>query len=120
MRELGGAGGRAGVVLPPGRFSLERPGNAMGSQANQRDALGPLLKRCPFCGGVAVRDNPLLRQGCEPTEPDAYAYWIRCTSCAACGGWAKSWDGAERLWEMRIPDALPVTGRQAKPQGVQE
>jgi len=59
-------------------------------------------KLCPFCGGrptlaFGVRDG---YEGYE-TDPDAIAWYVRCISCAAQGGWAKSKAGAWRLWNMR-------------------
>lgn len=63
----------------------------------------PGLLPCPFCGGVGHHERE-LRNGCEDGEPDAWAYTIRCYSCAATGGWTKSNEfGAARRWNMRVP-----------------
>ena len=57
---------------------------------------------CPFCGGHPRLDKT-LRDGYEDfkNDPDAYAYSLRCVSCAATGGWAKSESGAIMRWNMR-------------------
>jgi hypothetical protein len=69
----------------------------------------PLLP-CPFCGGQPIPEKA-LRDGyadCQD-DPDAYAYTVRCRSCAAEGGWAKSATSAARWWNMRQPnDAVAV------------
>ena len=56
---------------------------------------------CPFCGGDPMPDRE-LRRGHDRTDRDAWAYFLRCVSCAAQGGWAKSESGAIRLWNMRV------------------
>ena len=56
---------------------------------------------CPFCGGQAELHKQ-LRDGHEPYEAEAYAYFYICASCAACGGWGKSEGTALRLWDMRV------------------
>jgi Lar family restriction alleviation protein len=60
------------------------------------------LLSCPFCGGSPINDKT-LRDGYESgsDDLDAYAYFIRCNSCAAHGGWAKTSAGAKRCWNMR-------------------
>lgn len=58
------------------------------------------MKACPFCGGEPL-PNKTLRDGCKDGEPDAYAHYVVCRSCAATGGWAKSEAGAVRCWNMR-------------------
>jgi hypothetical protein len=58
---------------------------------------------CPFCGGTGYMVKA-LRAGYELwiNDPDAYAYRIRCRSCAAEGPWSKaSSDSAIRLWNTR-------------------
>jgi hypothetical protein len=67
---------------------------------NAEVELGP----CPFCGGEPIPGN-VLRDGywIYRNDPDAFAYFIRCRSCAAQGGWSKSGEaGARRLWNMRV------------------
>lgn len=61
------------------------------------------VEKCPFCGGKAVLDS-VLRDGYEkcPDDPDARAYFYRCMSCAAQGGWSKRQGGALRCWNVRI------------------
>lgn len=58
------------------------------------------LLPCPFCQGQPRRDRT-LRDGCEDGEPDAWAYFVRCISCAAQGGWAKTPGNADRHWNLR-------------------
>lgn len=60
------------------------------------------LLPCPFCKGEPIPERA-LRDGYEGQEDDqdAWAYVIRCRSCAAEGGWAKSASGGERNWNMR-------------------
>lgn len=66
------------------------------------------LRPCPFCGGAARRART-LRDGCRDGEPDAWAYYVVCVSCAAQGGWAKNEAGADRLWRSRAtPQDGPV------------
>lgn len=63
------------------------------------------LLPCPFCGGEGISEKQ-LRDGFEHDrdDPDAYAYTVRCRSCAAEGGWSKSsHGGAAILWNMRHP-----------------
>ena len=55
---------------------------------------------CPFCGGYAELHKQ-LRGGHTPDEPEAYAYFYSCASCACAGGWGKSEGTALRLWNMR-------------------
>jgi hypothetical protein len=57
---------------------------------------------CPFCGGFQTTVEATLRDGCKPGDFEAYAYSVRCLSCAATGGWAKSEAGALRCWTMRV------------------
>ena len=59
-------------------------------------------KNCPFCYGKPCRKRA-IRNGYENRrdDPEAYAYFIRCISCAATGGWAKNQAGAIRCWNMR-------------------
>ncbi len=55
---------------------------------------------CPFCGGEGIPSKD-LRDGCLDGEPDAYAHYVRCRSCAAQGGWTKTPGNAVRLWNTR-------------------
>jgi len=59
------------------------------------------MKACPFCGGKPLL-NKRLREGCADGEPDAWAYFVICRSCAAQGPWYKSPGNAERFWDMRV------------------
>lgn len=66
-----------------------------------------ILKPCPFDGGkrlVIVKTERFPDP--EPDEPDAYAYNVHCTSCAADGPWQKSQSGAELFW-----NGIPGTER---------
>lgn len=56
---------------------------------------------CPFCGSAYVFITQTLRDGCQAGEPDAYAYSVRCGSCAAEGPWFKMPGNAERGWNTR-------------------
>jgi Lar family restriction alleviation protein len=57
---------------------------------------------CPFCGGEPVIDKQLIDEGSTSSEdPDAFAYFVVCRSCAAKGGWAKTAAAGNRLWNMR-------------------
>lgn len=56
---------------------------------------------CPFDGGEAIPDRE-LRYGCQDGDPDAWAYYIRCRTCAAEGPWKKTPSGADRAWNMRV------------------
>ena len=61
------------------------------------------IKPCPFCGGNAELDR-VLRDGYMGSrdDRDAFAYFYRCYSCAATGGWSKTGEaGARRAWNMR-------------------
>lgn len=75
------------------------------------EAAPPVLAPCPFCGGTgaALALDKVLRDGYDkhPDDPDAYAYSIRCLSCAATGGWAKQASGAVRWWNMRVEATAP-------------
>jgi len=55
------------------------------------------LLPCPFCGG----DRPYLSKTLRDGEPDAYAHFVVCHSCACQGGWAKTEGNARRNWNMR-------------------
>lgn len=59
------------------------------------------LLRCPFCGGDPVEDRE-LRDGYKDGEDDAYAYSVRCRTCAGVGGWGKSAASARRWWNGRM------------------
>jgi hypothetical protein len=65
------------------------------------------LRECPFCDGDKPYPVKVLRDGYAnfPNDPDAYAHTIRCRSCAAEGGWAKSATGAVRNWNRRSQPA---------------
>jgi len=73
------------------------------SVTTQSEIYIPGRASCPFCGGDWVLDKS-LRNGYKEhvTDPDAFAYFVRCVSCAAQGGWAKSESGAFRLWNRRL------------------
>lgn len=58
------------------------------------------LEPCPFCRGQAELRRT-LRDGCLPSEEEAFAYYAFCRSCAAAGGWAKSASGAATRWNWR-------------------
>jgi hypothetical protein len=60
------------------------------------------LKACPFCGGDAFPDKT-LRDGYEDnqTGEDAWAHFIRCRCCAACGPWYKRPGNAVTFWNCR-------------------
>lgn len=61
-----------------------------------------LMLLCPFCGGEPTLDKHLLNgYSSSAVDPDAFAYFVVCRSCAAKGGWAKTAAGANRLWNMR-------------------
>ncbi|XHX78975.1 MAG: Lar family restriction alleviation protein [Stenomitos frigidus ULC029] len=64
-----------------------------------------ILLPCPFCGGQPLIEKT-LRSGYEncADDIDAYAYAMRCQSCATLGGWSKSESGAVRCWNMRPGD----------------
>jgi Lar family restriction alleviation protein len=64
------------------------------------------MKPCPFCGGVGDMVKT-IRAGYDLwlSDPDAYAYHVRCRSCAAEGPWAKVKAGAIRLWNTREAQA---------------
>lgn len=70
---------------------------------------GAILKPCPFDNNPRVHLNRLLRDGYEGEEsdPDAYAYFVFCTSCAGQGGWAKSPGSAITRWNWREGNLLP-------------
>ena len=55
-------------------------------------------KSCPHCGStkIVVVDN-----GVDGLER---RYWARCTSCAAEGPWAKTYNGAIEWWNMRASE----------------
>jgi len=66
------------------------------------DNLKSAVKSCRFCGGEGILDK-VLRAGYQDCQddPDAFAHFVRCRSCAADGGWGKSVGRAIRLWNMR-------------------
>lgn len=55
---------------------------------------------CPFCGGTAELHKH-LRGGHAADEPEAFAYFYICDSCACAGGWGKSEGAALHMWTMR-------------------
>ncbi len=69
--------------------------------------MSAVLLPCPFCGGKGTPDK-LLRDGYDDCkdDPDAYAHFIRCVSCAATGGWGKSASSGAGKWNMRTPSSL--------------
>lgn len=66
---------------------------------------------CPFCGDSNERGkgpharlvvDKTLRRGCLPEDSEAYAYAVRCGSCAAMGPWVKSGERAAiNAWNRR-------------------
>lgn len=66
------------------------------------------LKPCPFCGGDPVRVKKRISGATPNQEEDGYAHYVRCTSCAASGGWSKArgGGGAVKWWNTRV-DAMP-------------
>lgn len=83
-------------------------------RAAQTEALLP----CPFCGGEGIPRKG-LRDGYDnyQDDPDAWAHYIICRSCAGQGGWAKSASGARRWWNMRVP--LPEDSKPSEQAGEQ-
>lgn len=75
------------------------------------------LLPCPFCGGKGFDDKVMRGPAYEdcPDDPDAWAYFVRCRSCAAHGGWAKSSvNGGRSQWNRRIstPDLLAIVNEE--------
>ena len=70
------------------------------SEPDWADKLAEEILPCPFCGGNSIVDRT-LRDGCIDGEPDAWAYFVRCFSCACQGPWTKNSSGAQRLWNNR-------------------
>jgi hypothetical protein len=60
------------------------------------------LLTCPFDNGPGYTSRT-LRDGYESQEddPDAYAWFVTCKTCACQGPWTKSESGAKRMWNMR-------------------
>lgn len=56
------------------------------------------IKGCPFCTGERVVMGK--RWSHERLRP-IWTYVIRCSSCAATGGWAQTPGNALRNWNMR-------------------
>lgn len=81
--------------------------NSPGPQWTRVPAVVLLL--CPFCGGAGVPAK-VLRDGYEgfPEDPDAYAHFIHCVSCAAQGGWRKNPAGAVTEWNRRTGQIMPI------------
>lgn len=75
-----------------------------------------ILKPCPHCLGRPVVDR-ILRDGYEDDkdDQDAYAYFVRCCSCASQGGWRKNPGGAVMMWNMRDGNWRDALEYQAKP-----
>ncbi len=65
---------------------------------------------CPFCNGEPHLEKQ-LRDGYkqDSDDPDAWAYWLQCNTCAACGGWAKNQHGALHQWNTRAISEPPKT-----------
>lgn len=61
------------------------------------------LKNCPFCGGKPKPDKELIT-GRKDGDIDAWAYYVRCISCACQGPWFKTEGNAIRFWNMRTPE----------------
>ena len=64
---------------------------------------------CPFCGGTRTLLDRALRGGYQQAQedPDAWAYTVRCLSCAATGPWFKREGNAVRSWNRRVPALEP-------------
>ena len=74
---------------------------SMTPRTEQTADCGAAIDPCPFDGGKGELFR-VLRDGCQPGEPDAWAYFVRCVSCAAEGPWQKNLPyGAVRQWNMR-------------------
>lgn len=58
---------------------------------------------CPFCGGKPTLSTITADNG-------ETHYNIRCLSCAAEGGWAKTPGNATRWWNMRQKGTIAVAG----------
>lgn len=58
--------------------------------------------RCAYCDGI-LKEEATLREGYEncKDDPDAYAYYFSCVSCAGTTGWSKTKAGAVRIARMR-------------------
>lgn len=59
------------------------------------------LKDCPFCD---AKELSLVLES-EQVYEDRIEHFVRCGSCGAQGGWAKTEAGARHLWNMRPDDA---------------
>lgn len=66
------------------------------------EAGAPDLSPCPFDSGEGIMTRE-LRAGYddEPDDPDAYAYAVRCRTCATEGPWHKGEASAVRAWNRR-------------------
>lgn len=91
------------AYVPDGRF-------------NVRQVLVPdpgTVGFCPFCGGRGVV-GCTLRDGYQNfrDDPDAFAYWVECVSCACHGPWEKSVSAALRRWRTRtiVTQSAPLLG----------
>lgn len=64
---------------------------------------------CPFCSGQG-RLQSKMREGYEDhaLDQDAYAYYVRCISCACDGPWFKNEGSAIRSWNQR-PQITAIT-----------
>jgi hypothetical protein len=70
-------------------------------------------RKCPFCDGegrecsTETEDNPLEHQ-----------YWVRCISCGAEGGWAKTQFGGWMNWNMRTQSVAQLEMKVKELEGV--
>jgi len=71
------------------------------TRAERLPAKGVLA--CPFCGHIQPVALSILRSGNGPRskDPEARAYYLRCTGCACKGPWEKSLSSALRRWNTR-------------------
>jgi len=60
---------------------------------------------CPFCGGVAVRDDH------ASTLADTRLHWMECKTCRARGPCASGRDAANAAWAARGPTAVEASQR---------
>ena len=104
-----GCDGKLRLPCPASGFGMAEPVPSQEPEFVRWQAIGT---DCPFCGGHATMRR-VLRDGCKDGEPDAWAYYVVCRSCAAQGGGGKSKESALRCWSQRVKCggiALPDSG----------